>query len=318
MPQTELNYTLTKDNMNISLDKHLRDSKIDHDLRHLIDRIAVTSKYVHHAMQTGDLGLAGTSNMYGEAQLALDVLSNQIFVNELEDSHYTCCLASEEMDEECKIPKDKKGKYTVVFDPLDGSSLVNANFAIGSIFGIYEGDKIIGRKGDEQVAAVVIVYGPRVTLLYTTKKGVHEFILNSVGEFMLSKENIQVEKDARNFAPGNLRAVATEEKYMKLVEEWMKEQYTLRYSGGMVPDINHIFMKEQGIFTYPGYKEKPDGKLRLLYECAPMALLMEQAGGRATNGKKRILDIEIESLDQRTPIFIGSENEVKRAEKVLS
>jgi len=302
----------------VSLNKHLRDAKINEDLMHLILKIAQTSKYIHHAMQTGDLGLAGTSNMYGEDQLALDIVSNQIFVKELDESHYTACLASEEMDEICKIPEERKGKYSVVFDPLDGSSLVNANMAIGSIFGIYEGDKVIGMKGDDQVASIVIVYGPRVTLLYTAKNGVHEFILNAVGEFILSKENIKVEKDAKNFAPGNLRAVATEEKYRKVVESWMDSKYTLRYSGGMVPDINHIFMKEQGIFTYPGYEEKPDGKLRLLYECAPFALLMEQAGGRATNGKERILDLEIESLDQRTPIFIGSENEVIKVEKMLS
>lgn len=302
----------------VSLDKHLRDAKIENDLRHLINKIASTSKYIHHAMQTGDLGLAGTSNMYGEDQLALDVLSNQIFVKELEDSHYTSCLASEEMDEICKIPDEKKGKYAVVFDPLDGSSLVNANMAIGSIFGIYKTDEIMGKKGDDQVASLIVVYGPRVTLLYTARNGVHEFILNAVGEFILSKENIKIEKDAKNFAPGNLRAVATEAKYRKVVEEWMDSKYTLRYSGGMVPDINHIFMKEQGIFTYPGYHEKPDGKLRLLYECAPIALLIEQAGGRATNGKNRILDLEIKELDQRTPIFVGSENEVKKVEKMLS
>lgn len=304
--------------MQISLDKHLRASKIDHELRHLILKIAVSAKYVHHAMQTGDLGLAGTSNMYGEDQLALDVLSNQIFVKELEDSHYTTCLASEEMDEQWKIPDEKKGKYAVVFDPLDGSSLVDANLAIGSIFGIYKSEKIIGLKGDDQVASLVVVYGPRVTLIYTAKKGVHEFILNAVGEFILSKENIKVEKTAKNFAPGNLRAAASEEKYAKLIDHWMKEKYTLRYSGGMVPDINHIFMKEQGIFTYPGYKDAPNGKLRLLYECAPFALLMEQAGGRATNGNKRILDLPIETLDQRTPIYIGSEDEVKKAEKMMA
>ncbi|MFC1655621.1 fructose-1,6-bisphosphatase [Patescibacteria group bacterium] len=302
----------------VSLDKHLRDAKIDHDLRHVIGIIARSAKYVHNAMQTGDLGLAGTSNMYGEDQLALDVLSNQIFVKELEDSHLTSCLASEEMEEICKIPLEKQGKYAVVFDPLDGSSLVNANFSIGSIFGIYEGDKIMGKKGDDQVASIVVVYGPRVTLLYTVKSGVHEFILNAVGEFILTQENIKVEKDAKNFAPGNLRATVTEEKYAKLIQSWMDEKYTLRYSGGMVPDINHIFMKGQGIFTYPGYEDAPQGKLRLLYECAPMALLMEQAGGRATNGNKRILDIEIEKLDQRTPIFLGSENEVIKAEKALS
>lgn len=301
----------------VSLNKHLRDSGIDHDLMHLILKITQSSKYVHHAMQTGDLGLAGTSNMYGEDQLALDVLSNQIFVKELEDSHYTACLASEEMKEMCKIPDEKKGKYSVVFDPLDGSSLVDANLAIGSIFGIYETDKIMGSTGDDQVASIIIVYGPRVSLLYTARNGVHEFILNAVGEFILAKENIKLEKDAKHFAPGNLRAVATEEKYRKLVDSWMDEKYTLRYSGGMVPDINHIFMKEQGIFTYPGYHEKPNGKLRLLYECAPIALLVEQAGGRATNGKERILDLEITSLDQRTPIFVGSENEVIKVEKML-
>ncbi|MBA4336248.1 fructose-bisphosphatase class I [bacterium] len=304
--------------MQISLDKHLRDSRIEHDLRYLILKIASTSKYIHHAMQTGDLGMAGTSNMYGEEQLSLDVLSNQIFVKELEDCSYATCLASEEMDEMCKIPSEKKGKYAVVFDPLDGSSLVNANFSIGSIFGIYNSDEIIGLKGDDQVASLVVVYGPRVTLIYTARKGVHEFILNAVGEFILSNEDIKVEKVAKHFSPGNLRAVASEKKYKKLMDHWMNGEYTLRYSGGMVPDINHIFMKGQGIFTYPGYKDAPKGKLRLLYECAPMALLMEEAGGMASDGKKRILDIKIEALDQRTPIYIGSADEVKIACKFMS
>ncbi len=304
--------------MPISLDKHLRDNNVDLDLRHLIVKIAVTAKYVHHAMQTGDLGLAGTSNMYGEAQLALDVLANQLFVKELEDSHYTTRLASEEMEEEHSIPSEKRGKYAVVFDPLDGSSLVNANLAIGSIFGIYESNDIIGLKGDQQVASLIVVYGPRLTLIYTTKNGVHECILNAVGEFIVSRENITLDKKAKNFSPGNLRAVVSEKKYAALMDHWMKNQYTLRYSGGMVPDINHILLKEQGIFAYPGYDKLPEGKLRLLYECAPMALLIEQAGGLATNGKRRILDIPIERLDQKTPIFIGSADEVKLAEKIMN
>lgn len=303
--------------MPISLDKHLRDNAVDRDLRHLIVKIAVTAKYVHHAMQTGDLGLAGTSNMYGEAQLELDVLANQLFVKELEDSHYATCLASEEMEEEHTIPHEKRGKYAVVFDPLDGSSLVDANLAIGSIFGIYESNDIIGLKGDQQVASLIVVYGPRLTLIYTTKSGVHECILNAVGEFIVSRENIRLDKKAKNFAPGNLRAVSSEKRYAALVNHWMNNHYTLRYSGGMVPDINHILLKEQGIFTYPGYEKLPEGKLRLLYECAPMALLVEQAGGRATDGKKRILDIEVERLDQRTPIFIGSEDDVIVAEKMM-
>lgn len=279
--------------------------------------IARAAKYVHHAMQTGDLGLAGTSNMYGEAQLALDILSNRIFIKELQDSYQTCCLASEEMEEEYITQEEKKGNYYVVFDPLDGSSLVDANFSIGSIFGIYEGREITGRKGDEMVASMCIVYGPRVTLLYTTKNGVHEFILNAVGEFVLTKEGIKVKKEAKSFAPGNLCAMSSDTKYAKIVKEWMNEKCSLRYSGGMVPDINHILMKGQGVFAYPGHEDAPDGKLRLLYECAPMALLMEQAGGKASNGRERILDLEIQKLDQRTPIFIGSENEVKKIEKII-
>jgi len=301
----------------INLDNHLHSTKIDHNLRHLICTIARTAKYIHNAMQTGDLGLAGTSNMYGESQLSLDVLSNQIFVKELQDSHYTAVLASEEMDEIIETPEDKKGEYAVVFDPLDGSSLVNANLAIGSIFGIYKGEKLLGRKGDDMVASLYVIYGPRVTLVYSVGNGVHEFILNAVGEFVLSKENIKVELDAKNFAPGNLRAAKEDKKYMELMEYWIKNDFTLRYSGGMVPDINHIFMKEQGVFSYPGYKAAPNGKLRLLFECNPMAYLMEKAGGRASDGQRRILDIKIEALDQRTPIFIGSENAVKKCESVM-
>ena len=303
--------------MAISLDYHLHGTKIDHNLRHLICTIARTAKYIHNAMQTGDLGLAGTSNMYGESQLSLDVLSNQIFVKELQDSHYTTVLASEEMDEIIETPEDKKGEYAVVFDPLDGSSLVNANLAIGSIFGIYKGEKLLGRTGDDMVASLYVIYGPRVTLVYSVGNGVHEFILNAVGEFVLSKENIKVDEDAKNFAPGNLRAAKENKKYSELMDFWIKNNFTLRYSGGMVPDINHIFMKSQGIFTYPGYKDAPKGKLRLLFECAPMAYLMEKAGGRATDGQERILDIKIDVLDQRTPIFIGSENAVKKAESML-
>ncbi|MBN1494140.1 fructose-1,6-bisphosphatase [Candidatus Peregrinibacteria bacterium] len=303
--------------MAVSLENHLHTVKIDHNLRHLICTIARTAKYVHHAMQTGDLGLAGTSNMYGEAQLALDVLSNQIFVKELQESTYTTVLASEEMDEIIETPEDKKGDYAVVFDPLDGSSLVNANLAIGSIFGIYKGEKLIGRTGNEMAAALYVIYGPRVTLVYSIGNGVHEFILNAVGEFVLSKENIKVEDEAKNFAPGNLRAAKENEKYAKLFKHWVQSDLTLRYSGGMVPDINHIFMKGQGIFTYPKYKDAPKGKLRLLFECAPMAYLMEKAGGRATDGQKRILDVKIETLDQRTPIFIGSGKTVKKAESIM-
>jgi fructose-1,6-bisphosphatase len=146
--------------------------------------------------------------------------------------------------------------------------------------------------------------------------GVHEFVLKSEG-FELKKENVMVEKDGKYFAPGNLRATKNEEWYSKLVNFWMDSQYTLRYSGGMAPDINHILVKGKGIFTYPGYENSPDGKLRLLYECGPMSYLMEQAGGKSMDGNISVLDKKIEALHQRTPIFIGSCNEVDLALKYL-
>ena len=301
-----------------TISKHLREAGIPDDLFHLLNIIARTAKYVYHGMQEGDLGKAGTQNVFGEDQLALDVFANRMFVEELTESRYCSVLASEELDDVCVVPDDLKGKYAVAFDPLDGSSLVNVNFAVGSIFGIFESDKFVGLKGRDQIASIIIMYGPRMSLFYSVGKGVHEFVQNSVGEFVLSNENIKVSPDGKVFAPGNLRATAKNEKYREVMDYWMKEQYKLRYSGGMVPDVNHILLKGKGIFTYPGYEDQPLGKLRLLFECAPMAYLIEQAGGRATNGEKPILDLEIESLDQRTPILIGSENEVKKVEEILS
>ena len=144
-----------------------------------------------------------------------------------------------------------------------------------------------------------------------------EFLLNDDGEFVLNGEDLEVE-EGKMFAPGNLRACKSNEKYMELVNYWIKEQYTLRYSGGMVPDINQIILKGKGIFAYPGYDEAPEGKLRLLYECAPVALLMEEAGGAASDGKGRILDKELKEIAQRSPIFVGSKEEVQRCEKYLA
>lgn len=303
------------------LDTHLYEAGSADSLRHLIMYIARASKYINHAIKTGDLGMAGSSNLFGENQLALDVLSDKI----IEDNLMICRLVSSAISEEKEEPAacrcdgdDHRGKYSVAYDPLDGSSLVDANLAIGSVFSIFEGDGFIGRTGRDQCAALYVVYGPRTTLTYSIGKGVHEFTLNDVGEFTLSRENLSVAETAKHFAPGNLRAVSVLPKYKELVNQWMDEQYTLRYSGGMVPDINHMFSKGAGIFTYPAFPPKyPQGKLRLLFECNPLAYLVEQAGGAAHNGESDVLDIKIEELHQRTPIFIGSKKEVERAVTAL-
>ncbi|MBU0767143.1 fructose-1,6-bisphosphatase [Patescibacteria group bacterium] len=294
----------------ISLNYHLfHRAQAANDLRHLILDISRAAKYVSYEIQTSESGFSGGTNISGEEQLKLDVLSDDIFRQHLCESELVCCYSSEEQEEVIELAKD--APYSVVFDPLDGSSLVDTNFAIGSIIGIYEGDKILGRKPREQVAALYVLYGPRTTLVYSTGKGVHEFILNDVGEFILFREFLGINDDAKNYSPGNLRALSSNDKYKSVVQGWLDRELTLRYSGCMVTDIHHILSKGQGIFTNIGGNKYPDGKLRLAFECGPFAYLIEQAGGKASDGTQSILDKEITDLHQRTPIIIGSKNEVE-------
>lgn len=301
------------------LDNHLYEAGIPDSLRHLILYIGRAAKYISYYIKLGDVGLAGTSNKFGEDQLKLDVLANKVIMENIMLCRLVNHATSEEEEKEvvCECG-GKKGEYSVAFDPLDGSSLVDANLAIGSIFSIYKGCGFIGRTGRDQVAALYVVYGPRTTLVYSTGKGVHEFRLNDVGEFILMRENLKVAPVSKHFAPGNLRAATENPKYKLLVESWMNASYTLRYSGGMVPDLNHIFMKGDGVFTYPAFPPKyPEGKLRLLFECNPFSYLMEQAGGKASDGTGDVLDIKIKDLHQRTPIFIGSKKEVEKTIRAL-
>lgn len=273
---------------------------------------------VRQILKEGNVCKAGTTNVHGEVQLKLDVVSNDIFIEVLKNSCLAHSLASEEIEE--IVMCDGKAPFTVVFDPLDGSSLVDVNFAVGSIFGVYKAGDLIGQKPENQLASAIITYGPRTTMILCPGRGngVHEFLLNHDGQFYLTKENLRIEENSKHFAPGNLRAAKERKDYLNLLNYWCENGYTLRYSGGMVPDINHILLKGNGIFSYPPYSEAPNGKLRLLYECGPIAFLAEEAGGMSTDGKARILEKKIESLHQRTPIFIGSKNEVLRCEKFLS
>ncbi len=304
------------------LDTHLYDLGAPDDLRHLINYIARAGKYISYAIQVGDdLGLAGSNNTFGEDQLALDVLSDKF----IEENLMICRLVTTAISEEKEDPvhctckgEECHGKYSVAYDPLDGSSLVDSNLSIGSIFSIVEGDGFVGKTGRDQVAALYIVYGPRTTLTYSIGKGVHEFTLNDVGEFELTNENMRMRETAKHFAPGNLRAATQNEKYKKLVTDYMDEAYTLRYSGGMTPDINHMLRKGEGIFMYPKFEPKyPNGKLRLLFECNPFSYIVEQAGGLSSDGERSILDIEITEPHQRTPIFVGSKEEVQKVVEAL-
>lgn len=292
---------------------YLEEVGADPQLMRIFDGLLEAIKKISVVVRIGDTGQAGTKNVYGEEQIALDVLSNNIMLEELKKNSDIGVVASEEMDGEVKFGD---GEYAVAFDPLDGSSLVDVNFSVGTIVGVYKAESFIGVKGSEQIASLIAVYGPRTTLFLTIGKGVAHFVLNDAGEFILQRENLKV-GEGKYFAPGNLRACVNRPDYLELLNYWCKNQYTLRYSGGMVPDINHILLKGKGIFAYPGHKDEPNGKLRLLFECAPMAFLMEQAGGAGSDGKMRILDKVLENPEQRTPIFIGSKEEVKRCEEFL-
>lgn len=308
----------------ILLADYLRKSGCEANLAKLMGEVIPGAVIkIRDAIQEQGSEKSGTINPSGETQLALDVRANDIVVEALKKSGLVWWLASEELQDPEEVGNEN-APFSVVFDPLDGSSLVDVNFAVGSIFGVYAWPKDhakrweamqMPRMGSDQVAAAFAVYGPRTTLVLTVKKGTHEFRLSDDGNFYLSKENLRVAEDAKHFAPGNLRAAAEREDYLKFTNEYIKQGLTLRYSGGMVPDINHILLKGNGIFTYPGYSKAPEGKLRLLFECNPMALLMEQAGGTASDGKERILSKKIKELHQRTPIYIGSKRAVAQAKK---
>lgn len=291
----------------------LQEHESDPELNVLLGDIGRAGKYVVHAIRNEGSGLSGEVNVQGEKQLKLDVLSDKIFCDHLSHNPAVAQFASEEQENLVEI-NGAAGKFSIAFDPLDGSSLVDSNMAIGSIFAIFKGNSLVGKKGKDMVAAGCLIYGPRTTFLYSCGNGVHRFMLNDIGEFQCCETNVTVEETAKIFAPGNLRAVQERPEYLELVKNMMNEPLTLRYSGGMVPDIHTIFCKRNGIFLYPASKKYPDGKLRLLYECAPFAFLMEQAGGSALNEKgERILDLEITELHQRTTIVIGSTKSVHDA-----
>ena len=300
-----------KSRFQLDLRRHLRSQDICYNLIHLICEIAEASKYVINAVRTGDLGVAGTSNLYGEEQLALDVLSDRILRKRLIHSGVVCNIASEEMDIIYQAQADADGLYSVAYDPLDGSSLVDVNLSIGTIVSIYKGCDLL-QEGRKQVAALYILYGPRVSMVYSVGNGVHEFTMNQLMEFTLSRENVCMSPSGNIYSPGGLRNKYTSgtEKFVKYLEERGNK---LRYSGGFVPDINQILMKGKGIFLYPALADSPKGKLRLLFELNPMAFLIEHAGGAASNGEIPILDVKPESLDHREPDYIGCSEDVQKA-----
>ncbi len=303
-----------------SFNHFLREKGVSNEVRSLLYHIARSVKYINFSIRAGNTGKCESQNLFGENQLKLDVSADKTIADELEKSELVTVIASEEKDKPEKF-KSSRGNFFVAYDPLDGSSLVDANLAIGSIFGIWENaDNILGKKvGENLIASCYAVYGPRITLTIAIKdKGAHEFELNDVGEFILSREKVEIENQSKYFAPGNLRACLNNPNYKKWVDFAIENKKTLRYSGGMVPDLHHILSKGQGIFCYPRDKKHVEGKLRLLFECAPFTFIFQEANGIGLNQEgKNILDTVVEDFHQTTPIFIGSKEEIQTVVKFL-
>ncbi|MFI5237028.1 MAG: class 1 fructose-bisphosphatase [Ignavibacteriales bacterium] len=306
-------------------------SKLLHDLSLAAK---VISLEVNKAGLADIIGFTGDNNVHGEQVKKLDVFAHDMLVKAMDHGGHLCVMASEEEEDIIHIPQRFNiGKYVLIFDPLDGSSNIDANISIGTIFSIYRRispDGVPGtmkdclQTGDKQVAAGYIIYGSSTMLVYTAGTGVHGFTLDpAFGEFLLSHPNIQTPKKSKIYSinEGNyLYWHPGLKKYIKYLQDEDKatdRPYSGRYIGSMVADI-HRNILYGGIFMYPADSRNPNGKLRLQYECNPMAFIVEQAGGRATNGKKRILEIQPETLHQRVPIFIGSEEDVKTVEMFMA
>jgi len=307
------------------------------ELSSLINSIRLAAKVVNHEVNKAGLvdiiGPTGDENIQSEKQQKLDVYANEKFINTLVNRNIVCGIASEEEQTFISInsnDKNNQNKYVVLIDPLDGSSNIDVNVSVGTIFSIYRRKSKIGtevsiedflQSGRFQVAAGYIIYGTSTMLFYTTGNGVNGFTLNpAIGTFYHSHSNIQIPKNGNIYSinEGNyLQFPDYVKKYIKFCQEEKDERpFTSRYIGSLVSDF-HRNMIKGGIFLYPQTAKNPNGKLRLLYECNPIAFICEQAGGLAINGEKNILDIEPKELHQRTPFYCGSEKMIQQFQKFI-
>lgn len=297
------------------------------ELSGLLRDIGLAAKRVHVEVNKAGLvdilGDAGTMNIQGEEVKKLDVFANNQFVGVLKHGISCAGVGSEEMDD-ILIFNDEisnKSKYVCLFDPLDGSSNIDVNVSIGTIFSVFRRVSELGKpatiddflqKGERQVAAGYVIYGSSTMLVYATRRGVNGFTLDqAIGEFTLSHPDIVCPDKGKMYSVNHGNFYRYDEKVQQYITTCQKKDkttggpYTQRYIGSMVADVHRNLIKG-GIFMYPGTTDKPNGKLRLLYECNPFAFIIEKAGGRATNGENRILEVQPSALHQRTPFFIGS------------
>lgn len=304
-------------------------------LKDIVMASKIINREVNKAGLVDALGKAGSENIQGEAQQKLDVFGNDQFISAFRSGREVCGVGSEELDDILaeKEGFTKDGKYIVLFDPLDGSSNIDVNVSIGTIFSIYRRKSEIGaectikdflQKGSEQIAAGYVIYGSSTMLVLTTGNGVNGFTLDpSIGTYCLSHPNMRIPEDGKIYSVNESRyrqfskGVQAYIDYCHMARENDGKAYASRYIGSMVADLHRNLIKG-GVFIYPATLKNPTGKLRLLYECNPMAFIVEQAGGKASYGGQRILDIEPTELHQRMPIVIGSPKMVDKVEGFIA
>ncbi len=300
----------------------------------LLSDIATACKAIAHEVNrgalAGNLGLAGSDNIQGEAQRKLDVITHEIFVRSLEWTGHLAAMASEESDEIIKIPSGyPQGRYLICFDPLDGSSNIDVNLSVGTIFSILrcpEGVAAPGQRdflqpGHQQIGAGFCIYGPTTIMVLTTGNGVNGFTLDrDIGEFVLTHPNMRIPADTSEFAINVSNRRYWEQPVQRYVEECIRgvdggreKNFNMRWIASMVAEIYRLLTRG-GIFMYPLDSKEPrqPGRLRLMYEANPMSFLVEQAGGMSSTGRERILDLVPEHIHQRVPVILGSRNEVQR------
>jgi fructose-1,6-bisphosphatase I len=306
------------------------------ELSYLLAQIGLVGKLIAQDLRRAGLinilGTTGEINVQGERVKKLDEIANETFLKVFHQSGLVCALASEEMEKPVLFPGSwPQSKYMLLFDPLDGSSNTDCNMPLGAIFSVVKSEckdrmpieEDLACKGTAQVAAGYLFFGSSTILVYTVGQGVHGFTLEpGIGEYLLSHEQIRIPVRGTVYGTneGNYHKWTTGMKkymeYVKTPDKATGRPYSGRYSGCLVADVHRILL-EGGIYLYPGELDRPEGKLRLLYEANPLAWVVEQAGGRASTGTMRILDVEAKQLHQRVPLIIGSANDVRDAEEFI-
>ena len=272
-------------------------------MNEIIESIRISTVEIQKIIAKGDMGKSEEQNSTGDTQLKLDIISDQVIENNFKKLHCIKKIVSEEQEDIVNI--NESGEYLIAYDPLDGSSLVDVNLSVGSIYGIYKNDF----SGENIVASIYVVFGPRIEMVFCDGE--------TVKLYRMKDEQFVYIKDIKLNESGTLNSPGSTQQcwyphHKEMIQKMFDDDYELSYSGGMVPDLHHILVRGGGLFSYPGASDKPEGKLRQLFEVFPFAHVFETAGGKATDGKGRVLEIKTKHIHDTSPCFFGSNVEINR------